>query len=202
MRRINVRCLVISSIGAFVIIGWLFLAYHFETGKAVISDQPNLIRFHVLANSDSVKDQAVKLKVRDAVVSYLTPHLKDVSDATAARQIIMEQHDDLIHVAQQVLIDNGANYPVQIEHGIFEFPIKSYGNLTLPAGKYEAVRVLLGNAEGKNWWCVLFPPLCFIDVTNAAAIPTGNSISKESNQADGIEFKWKIAEIWSEAVSK
>lgn len=202
MRRINLRSLIISLIGTFVIVGWLFLVYNFETYKTVISEQPNLIRFHVLANSDSVKDQAVKLKVRDAIVSYLTPYLKDVSDATVARQIIMEQHDCLIHIAQQVLIANGANYSVQIEHGIFEFPIKTYGNLTLPAGKYEAVRVLLGNAEGKNWWCVLFPPLCFIDVTNAAAIPAGNSIGKESNQTDGIEFKWKIAEIWSEAVSK
>ncbi|MPN11638.1 hypothetical protein SDC9_158942 [bioreactor metagenome] len=156
-----------------------------------------MIRFHVLANSDSVEDQRVKIKVRDAIVSYLAPYLKDVSDADLARQIITERQDEMTDVARRVLVANGANYSVKTEVGIFDFPVKSYGDLTLPAGKYEAARVLLGKAEGKNWWCVLFPPLCFIDMTNAAALPRSTSDEQIGNQTTGIQFKWKIAEMWS-----
>lgn len=201
MRRKILKRILLSFIVSFVVSGWLFLACHYEAGVQPVQGQTGLIRFHVLANSDSVEDQNVKLKVRDAVVSYLTPYLKDVSDMSVARQIILEHHDDLIGVAQRVLINNGATYPVRIEHGIFEFPIKSYGSITLPAGKYEAVRILLGKAEGKNWWCILFPPLCFIDVTNAAAIPSVQN-NKESDQTGTVEFRWKIGEFIAEAVSK
>lgn len=197
MRRKLFKGLTISVVGFFVIFGWMLLAYNLDTGLPSAHSQHNMIRFHVLANSDSVEDQQVKIKVRDAIVSYLAPYLKDVSDADLARQIITERQDEMTDVARQVLAANGANYSVKTEVGIFDFPVKSYGDLTLPAGKYEAARVLLGKAEGKNWWCVLFPPLCFIDMTNAAALPRSTSDEQIGNQTSGIQFKWKIAEMWS-----
>lgn len=196
MRRKKFKILIISLVGFFIISGWLLLAYNLDTGLPSAHAQ-NMIRLHVLANSDSAEDQRLKLKVRDAVISYLAPYLKDVSDADLARQIILDRHDELIEVAQQILAANGAKYSVKIEVGIFDFPVKSYGDLTLPAGKYEAARILLGKAEGKNWWCVLFPPLCFIDMTNAAAVPKPVADDQVGNQESGIKFKWKIAEIWS-----
>lgn len=197
MRRKILRDLGIVFAIAFAISGWLLLVYSKDNITPVGSSEKQLIRLHVLANSDSEQDQAVKLKVRDAVVEYMAPYLSDVTDASAARGIVLSHKDTLLNIAKQVLAANGANYPVQLEIGYFDFPIKSYGNLTLPAGKYEAVRILLGNAEGKNWWCVLFPPLCFIDVTNAAAVPVGSSDNKGTSQTADIEFRWKIAELLS-----
>ncbi|NLP42932.1 MAG: stage II sporulation protein R [Veillonellaceae bacterium] len=196
MRRKIFKGLAISIVVFFIVSGWMLLAYNLDTELPIAHSQHNMIRLHVIANSDSAEDQLVKLKVRDAVVSYLAPYLKDVSDAYLARQIISDRHDELIDVARRVLAANGVNYPVKIEVGIFDFPVKSYGELTLPAGKYEAARVLLGKAEGENWWCILFPPLCFIDMTNAAAIPKGASKDQEKSPAS-IEFRWKIAEMWS-----
>lgn len=201
MRRKILRDIVIIFAIAFAISGWLLLIYSKDNITPVGSSEKQLIRLHVLANSDSEQDQAVKLKVRDAVVEYMAPYLSDVKDASAARQIVLSHQDTLMNIAKQVLIANGASYSVQLEIGYFDFPVKSYGNLTLPAGKYEAVRILLGNAEGKNWWCVLFPPLCFIDVTNAAAVPVGSSDRTGSSQTTDIQFRWKIAELWSEVKS-
>lgn len=198
MRRKIIRDVAIVLAIAFAISGWVLIAYGKENITPVGSGEKQLIRLHVLANSDSMQDQAVKLKVRDAIIEYMAPYLRDVDDASAARQMVLSHQDALESISKKVLTENGLNYPVQIEIGYFDFPVKSYGNLTLPAGKYEAVRVLIGSAAGKNWWCVLFPPLCFIDVTNAAAMPISSSDSKAEGQKSDIEYKWKIAELWSE----
>lgn len=187
-----------SFVACFIVSGWLLLAYYHDTALPGAVNQQEMIRFHVIANSDSQEDQRVKLKVRDAIISYLGLYLKDVTDAAIARQIINENQNEIVAVANKVLAENGMKYEVRMEIGVFEFPVKSYGNITLPAGKYEAVRVLLGKAEGKNWWCVLFPPLCFIDMTNATAVP--NSVVDDSQQVTSnsdIQFKFKIAELLS-----
>lgn len=188
----------VTIISIFVLLGWAFLFEQIKQNAPVSFEQEGLIRFHVLANSDKPEDQQLKLKVRDAVIAYLAPQLEHLTDPEDARQVVVANESKLIDIAQHVIVENGANYPVSIEFGIFDFPVKSYGNFVLPAGKYEAVRILIGNAEGKNWWCVLFPPLCFIDITNAAAVPTDNAniISRNENATDNIEIKWKVAEVW------
>lgn len=188
----------VTIISIFVLLGWAFLFEQIKQNAPVSFEQEGLIRFHVLANSDKPEDQQLKLKVRDAVIAYLAPQLEHLTDPEDARQVVVANESKLIDIAQHVIVENGANYPVSIEFGIFDFPVKSYGNFVLPAGKYEAVRILIGNAEGKNWWCVLFPPLCFIDITNAAAVPTDNAniISKNENANENIEIKWKVAEVW------
>lgn len=180
----------------FVLLGWALLFEQIKQNAPVSFEQEGLIRFHVLANSDKPEDQQLKLKVRDAVIAYLAPQLEHLTDPEDARQVVVENEGKLIDIAQHVIVENGANYPVSIEFGIFDFPVKSYGNFVLPAGKYEAVRILIGNAEGKNWWCVLFPPLCFIDITNAAAVPTDNANIISENANENIEIKWKVAEVW------
>lgn len=188
----------VTILFVFVLLGWAFLFEQIKQNAPVSFEQEGLIRFHVLANSDKPEDQQLKLKVRDAVIAYLAPQLEHLTDPEDARQVVVENEGKLIDIAQHVIVENGANYPVSIEFGIFDFPVKSYGNFVLPAGKYEAVRILIGNAEGKNWWCVLFPPLCFIDITNAAAVPTDNAnvITKSENANENIEIKWKVAEVW------
>ncbi len=199
MRRNLFRLVCFIGLCTFIVSGWFLLLIHqgHKQDLPVTLGQDKLIRLHVLANSDSQEDQQLKLQVRDAVIQYLAPYLEQASSVEAARQIVSEHQGKLAEVAEGIVAKNGAKYPVNVQIGIFDFPIKSYGNLVLPAGKYEAVRILIGKAEGKNWWCVLFPPLCFIDVTNATAVPAiGTSGMKEENQqSSNINFKWKVAEL-------
>lgn len=197
-RKLLWKCGLLGLV-LFIVAGWSFLIYHGQENLPASCGNEDLIRLHVLANSDSVADQQLKLKVRDAIIDYLTPYLEQVATKTAAKQIVLEQKDKLIDIAQQVVIMNGAVYPVEVQIGMFDFPIKSYGSLVLPAGKYEAVRVLVGSAEGSNWWCVLFPPLCFVDITNAALIPTKGLGESSGQQDKKIEFKSKFAELWRES---
>lgn len=187
------RMLVIAIL-LFIAGGWGLLFYQEKQGISITSDRSNYVRLHILANSDSVQDQKVKLKVRDAVIAYLTPHVKDVADAQEAKKIIFSHQEEIVLVAQNCLVDNGFDYPVDIQIGSFAFPVRSYGDLVLPAGEYQAVRILLGNGAGQNWWCVLFPPLCFIEGTNVLANPSNATQQQENNNSP--ELRWKLAEIF------
>ena len=182
----------------FIVTGWLFLLCQSKENLPISCGKEDLIRLHVLANSDSVADQQLKLKVRDGVIAYLAPYLENITQKSDAEEIVFEHRDKLTQVAENIIMMNGATYPVDLQIGMFDFPIKSYGNLVLPAGKYEAVRVLIGKAEGKNWWCVLFPPLCFVDITNATALSPQNLSTNMEPQEVTIEFKSKFAELWRE----
>lgn len=126
-----------------------------------------LIRFHVLANSDSLADQELKLKVRDQVIESMNDKFKASSSIEETRTIVLENIEAMKNTALEVIEAEGKNYPVEIKLEPHNFPTKTYGNFTLPAGEYEAVRILIGEAKGENWWCVMFPPLCFVDTNNA-----------------------------------
>lgn len=125
----------------------------------------DLIRFHVLANSDSPSDQALKIKVRNRVMEEMGKRF-DTKDIDEARDIIKENIVDIEGIAKEEIRKNGYSYPVKVSLQDHMFPTKNYGSITLPAGAYEALRVVIGEGNGENWWCVLFPPLCFIDVKN------------------------------------
>ncbi|MEG1256458.1 stage II sporulation protein R [Clostridium sp.] len=124
-----------------------------------------LIRFHVIANSDSEEDQALKLKVRDAVLKYVQPLLKDSKDIEESRRILKREDKKIIEIANKVVEDNSYNYCIESTLTKEYFPVKTYGNITLPQGEYEAYRIIIGTGEGQNWWCVMFPPICFVDIT-------------------------------------
>jgi stage II sporulation protein R len=190
MRRKFIYIVSVVTIFVLVSLGW---GLFFKTAESSTANtgQDGLIRLHVLANSDSQEDQVLKLKVRDAMIAYLEPFFNNAEDAAAARRIVAEQRENLVLVARQVILANDRDYDVNIQLGTFDFPIKMYGELVLPAGKYEAVRVLIGKAEGSNWWCVLFPPLCFIDITNATAAPNNQDKNRE------VEFRSKLVELIS-----
>lgn len=160
----------------------------------------NIVRLHVLANSDSESDQALKLKVRDAILEHSQKEFTKKSDVESALTTYKE-------IAENVVRENGYDYPVFVEYGNFAFPTKEYNSFRLPAGNYDAVRVKIGNAEGKNWWCVMFPPLCFVDGTTDAAYAEDklrSSLSDESYDiisaaADGTSpfaIKFKIVEFY------
>jgi len=122
----------------------------------------SVLRLHVIANSDSPGDQALKLEVKDRIVAHMGNEFAGVESAEEARSIAISKQEEIKALAESVAAARGYNYPVAVYVGEFDFPTKSYGNVVFPQGRYEAVRVVLGAGEGKNWWCVLFPPLCMV----------------------------------------
>lgn len=193
----RLKVTLLTVLFCFVAGGWSLLFYQQERGIS-IPNRGDYVRLHILANSDSIEDQKVKLKVRDVVVAYMTPYVKDVRDAKDAENIIANHKEDIIMLAKKTLVENGADYPVAVQLGTFQFPVRSYGSLILPAGEYQAVRILLGQAAGQNWWCVLFPPLCFIDGANTTLAPlTSSKESAQQERTAGPEVRWKIAEIFN-----
>ena len=120
----------------------------------------NVIRLHVLANSDSEIDQEVKLSVRDGVLVKAQEILKDVSDRGAAEKLISENIPVFEAEAERILMEAGFSYSAEVTLSKESYPTRNYGGFSLPAGEYTSLRILLGDAEGQNWWCVLFPSLC------------------------------------------
>lgn len=127
----------------------------------------SLIRFHVIANSDSDEDQQLKLKVKNKVIEYLYPYLSESKSLDDSRQIIKDNMDEVKTLAQEVIKEEGYNYDVNLQLSRENFPDKSYGNIVLPQGNYETFRIIIGKGKGRNWWCVMFPPLCFVDESKA-----------------------------------
>lgn len=121
----------------------------------------SVLRMHVVANSDSEEDQCLKLKVRDAVLEAGKEYFDNSESAAQAEEKLIPVKDELENVAKKVVEDNGYDYDVKVNIGNAYFPTKTYdGDVTLPAGEYEAVNVIIGSGNGHNWWCVMFPPMC------------------------------------------
>lgn len=129
---------------------------------------PRPLRLHVIANSDSAADQAVKLQVRDAILSEMNG-LGPASGTAQARSLVLENGAALSAAAQRTLRRSGLSYGAALLLGQSEFPDRSYGGRFYPAGRYEALRVVLGSGQGKNWWCVIYPPLCLGALENGEA---------------------------------
>lgn len=147
-----------------------------------------VFRFHVLANSDSEKDQKVKLAVRDAVLSYMKEDMEEETSVEKTRQWAKEHLEKVEEVADRELKKNGFDYCAEAEVVNCYFPEKHYGDIVFPEGKYEALRIKLGRASGHNWWCVLYPNLCFIDTTCAVVSEEGKEELKEALKEDEYEM--------------
>jgi len=169
----------------------------------------SVFRLHVLANSDSTCDQELKYKVRDAVIKYLETFSAD--SKTEVIEIATNNIKNFEGIAKQVILENGYNYDVNVEIGNFAFPTKNYGDISLPAGIYDALRIKIGKAEGKNWWCVMFPPLCFVDVSSGIVPEESKEIMEEnlsheefgviSKDDSEITFKFKLLEFFGNITS-
>jgi stage II sporulation protein R len=196
MKTNIIRIIVPVLIFAFVTGGWSLLLARQGRGEEAAAPH-DLIRLHIVANSDSDADQLIKYRVRDAVTAYLAPRLADAGTVDAARRVVAANREEIRLVAGQTVAAAGAAYPVTVETGWFDFPLRSYGTFVLPPGRYETVRILLGVAEGKNWWCVLFPPLCFVDGTAVAAVPAvaGHEPQSGPVKPGHVELRWKLAEL-------
>ncbi|BDR63188.1 stage II sporulation protein R [Clostridium tetani] len=167
-----------------------------------------LIRFHVLANSDLEEDQKLKMEVKNSVLEYIYPKLSNSNNINESRRILMENTKGIENIAKDVISKKGYNYDLKLELTHDNFPIKTYGNITLPQGNYEAFRIIIGEGKGKNWWCVMFPPLCFVDVTKGEVAyeetervmktyleEKEDIIEDDIIDNDKIEFKFKIVEV-------
>ena len=149
------RILTLSVIAAICLLVVGLLPVH---GEEEIYDK--VVRLHVLANSDSEEDQSVKLAVRDAILEVTVPLLQNCQTKEEAVQLLEENRTLLTETAQTVLREEGFDDSVSIEMGLEDYPTRTYDSLCFPSGEYISMRVSLGEGEGRNWWCCLFPPLC------------------------------------------
>lgn len=139
-------------------------AYYSDKITQGISDR--ILRLHVVANSDSDEDQALKRQIRDDLLIYMKENMGDNSTLDQSKKFVNDHISDIEKIAQSEIEKNGKTYGVKAYLGNFDFPTKVYGDIALPSGNYQALRVVLGEGAGANWWCVLFPPLCFVDATH------------------------------------
>ena len=198
----------------FSLLIFLLFLYVFISAQsyvtAVSSNLSNAVfRLHVIANSDTDEDQALKLQVRDALLDFMNNICADCSTKEEAISIAQEHQNDFEKIATQTILDNGYNYSVKINIDNFYFPTKNYGDISLPAGLYDALRVEIGEAKGQNWWCVMFPSLCFIDISSGIVDEEAKenleenlekesySIISDTNKSD-VKFKFKIIEFFAE----
>ena len=167
----------------------------------------SVFRLHVIANSDEKEDQDLKYMVRDSLLEYMNSLCGDCASKEEAIKIVEEHKDEFQQIAINEIREQGYSYDVNISIGNFEFPTKSYGDITLPAGYYDALRVEIGEAKGQNWWCVMFPPLCFVDITSGIVPEESKEEMKENLSEEEFalvsddsnpefKFKFKLLEIF------
>ena len=147
-----------------------------------------VFRFHVLANSDSEEDQALKMKVKEAIIAYMKQELPQSDSVETTKKWARENLVQIEQVAAEIIEEEGYEYSVKAEVTTCDFPDKTYGDITFPAGEYEALGIEIGQAKGQNWWCVLYPNLCFIDAVHAVVPEKGKDELKEVLEEDTYEM--------------
>ncbi len=160
MRYVKKACVVLAAVA----LAWNFGA---QCKRQLMTDgiAEKIVRFHIRANSDAPADQALKLKVRDAVGDYMRPALSGVGGIEEGRRAIRRNLAGIKARAEEVIREEGYGYDVSASLAVTDFPEKTYGEYTFPAGRYEALEVVIGRGEGHNWWCVMYPNLCFFNST-------------------------------------
>ena len=199
-----------SKFKRFILVSALLIIYVCISAvsytHAVTTDiADSVFRLHVIANSDSDEDQNLKYIVRDKVIEYMSSISQNASSKEDVIEIAKANLDKIQAIASQTIRENGYTYSVNVEVGNFSFPSKRYGDITLPPGYYDALRIKIGKAEGQNWWCVMFPPLCFVDVTSGVVPDESKEIMKEnlskeefdliSKNSNEVKVKFKIVEV-------
>lgn len=144
----------------------------------------SVLRFHVLANSDSKEDQALKMKVKEAVLTYMKEELPVSDSVETTREWAKSHTEEIEQLAGELISQEGYDYLVKAAVTTCDFPEKTYGDITFPAGEYEALRIEIGKARGQNWWCVLYPNLCFIDAVHAVVPQEGKNELKKVLEED------------------
>ena len=201
-RNLKYIFIILSLLFCFIFIS---ISSYAHTVSENLSD--NFFRLHILANSNSEVDQNLKLKVRDAIIEHMNSQDFSESSKYEVISIVEKDLENYKVIAEKVISDMGFDYSVSVEIGNFHFPTKVYGNISLPAGYYDALRIKIGNAEGQNWWCSLFPPLCFVDISSGVIDENSKDNLRENlsdeefaivtSNSEKIKLKFKLLEIFS-----
>lgn len=165
-------------------------------GAASSRVSEGLVRLHVIAASDDATEQAIKLDVRDAVLSYLEPKLASAADIAGAEALIEANLGGIAAAAESAAQGREVNVTLGEEY----YPTREYDTFSLPAGRYQSLRVTLGEGAGHNWWCVVFPPLCLTAAESEAAFEEldGETRAIISSDGGGVQFKFRLLELWGE----
>ena len=150
----------ISAVFVILAIG---IAYTVEAYEVISKLNGKVIRLHVVANSDSFEDQQLKYQVRNQIIKTFNEEFEKIDSKEESENIIIEEIHQIRCKAEEIVKEEGYNYDINVYYGNYKFPRKMYEEIVLPEGYYDAVRIEIGKAEGGNWWCVMFPPLCFVD---------------------------------------
>jgi stage II sporulation protein R len=186
VKRSSTKSLQFYSILAFALI---LLVMSWESNRSnaavIVSEIPQeSIRLRILANSDSPQDQALKRDIRDAIVAQMEQWVTGPQTIEEARAFVTDHLSELDQLVGAMIQQRGYKYEHTVELGIVPFPTKMYGNQVYPAGDYEALRVTIGEAKGQNWWCVLFPPLCFVDSVSGEAVAAAAVVADDVKAKD------------------
>ena len=203
-----------SKLKTFTLLSFLLFIYVFISAQSYVTAVSNnlsdaVFRLHVIANSNSDEDQSLKLIVRDSLLQFMNNLCANCSTKDEAISIASAHKNDFQKIAEQTIINNGYNYSVKINIDNCYFPTKNYGDISLPAGLYDALRVEIGEAKGQNWWCVMFPSLCFIDISSGVVDDEAKENLEENlenesyavisdTQKPDIKFKFKLIEFFAE----
>ena len=163
--------------------------------------ESEVLRLHILANSDSEEDQTLKLKVRDGLLAYSETLFQNAATKAEAETIAKENLAQIQSEAEKIIRENGYDYGVQVYIKNMSFNTRGYGDVTVPAGNYDAIRVVIGAGEGHNWWCVMFPPLCLPSATGTELNTVLNDEEQKIVTDEHYTFKFKIVEIFESIVS-
>ncbi len=178
------------------------MSYAKSTGSNIANA---VVRLHIIANSNSDRDQNLKLKVRDRILAEASGILGTSRSATDALSVARSNSALIQKIAEDEIHNSGFDYPVKVSVGEYPFPTKVYGDIALPSGKYNAVRIEIGKAAGENWWCVMYPPLCFTEgvvATDSTKNQLKDNLSSEDytliTQTDSVpvEVRFRIVEIF------
>ena len=201
----KVKMVIILTILFFIYVSLCAISYAYDISEDISS---SVFRLHVIANSDSEADQNLKYIVRDNLLNYMNNICANCSSKEEAITIAKAHIDDFKQIALNTIHSEGYNYNVTINIGNFEFPTKYYGDISLPAGYYDALKVEIGNAKGQNWWCVMFPSLCIIDSNNISFSESSEQLLQENlseeelsiisntSTTPDIKIKFKLIELF------
>lgn len=155
------------TLSLLLVLSVLFISYTVDAYESINQIKDKVIRLHVIANSDTFEDQQLKYKVRNNIIKTFDKEFELISTKEESEKIILKELDKIRDIAEATIKSEGYSYSINVYYGNYKFPRKQYKEIVLPEGNYDAVRIEIGKAEGKNWWCVMFPSLCFVDFGSA-----------------------------------
>lgn len=207
LKNTNIKMIIILSFLLFIYTTLCAISY----AQNISTDISNSVfRLHVIANSDNKADQDLKYLVRDNLIDYMNNICSNCPSKQEAINLVEQNIETFKQIASNTIYEQGYSYSVNVSVGNFEFPTKNYGDISLPAGYYDALKVEIGESKGQNWWCVMFPPLCFVDISSGVVPEESKELMKDNlseeefalisdKNNEEIQFKFKLLELFNNA---